>query len=617
MSNLPDGSQYNYISSTYEFSLFNSQGVLDEKAVIEATSEENIVLKVNQLVDKIKEPLFIIIEAAAGFGKTCSAYEILNLYSINTRKYLPFFTELSRNREARIFKHILHNEIDQQFQTGIKSDVVINQIRKGRIPLIIDGFDELLTKDLTYNKKDFKQVESMLSTIMNLLQGKAKIIITSRKTAIFNSEEFFNWAISSNNDFYFARFEIREPTIENWLSKDRLEIIEKSNFPIRQIANPVLLAYLRNIGLENLKSFFNQNSNKSIVEYYIDYLLSREQTRQNLKMNNTVQLTIFRKLVRIMTEFDIKSETKDTIKDFIKEYNPNKIKESLKNYTPDERPTFDDMVETLSNHVFLDRKENGMVGFVNDFILGLLIGENLILKKYQQYYDNFCWIIPQSFAILAFSAFKVQSQEKKDKIWEIFNKNDFNYDQNFFFCLDIEYKKRINRNYELFFIEGYYIEGVSFSGNFIIRESSFSNISFHSCHFDFNLFHKCSFINCAFYNCAYENLAPDTYKNNFILFGCKDDNNLTRDLLNTSINEENNDTILGEKEILEQFLNVDHSKPKVKPLSQIKSDFSEFDLKDINKIINKLKSEGKIEIDGDMGFLTRDGHKYYFKNYRH
>ena len=54
----------------------------------------------------------------------------------------------------------------------------------------------------------------MLTTIIELLKGDAKIIITSRKTAIFNSDEFLNSIYDSKNEFSLARFEIKEPKIE-------------------------------------------------------------------------------------------------------------------------------------------------------------------------------------------------------------------------------------------------------------------------------------------------------------------------------------------------------------------------------------------------------------------
>lgn len=212
LANLPEGSKYEYIHSSFDLLHQDESGVLVENESYEGTGGVSIIEKLNSLMSRTEGAIFIILEAAAGFGKTCTAYEVLNTFSSKNTKQLPFFTELSRNREARIFKHILLKEIDEQFPNGIKQNIVIEQITKGRIPLIIDGFDELITKES--NKEE---VESMLTTIIELLKGKAKIIITSRKTAIFNSEEFLNSIHESKNEFSLARIEIKEPSIENWL----------------------------------------------------------------------------------------------------------------------------------------------------------------------------------------------------------------------------------------------------------------------------------------------------------------------------------------------------------------------------------------------------------------
>src|SRR5690606_11087846 len=145
-----------------------------------------------------------------------------------------------------------------------------------------------------------------------------------------NSDEFLNSIYDSANNFSLARFEIKEPTIANWLDKERIEIINNANFPIDQIANPVLLSYLRNISLEVLNSYVYETNDGALIDKYLDYLLKREQQRQNLKLNNEDQLRIFRKLVRFMTEYNITAESKETIKDFIRDYNQKLLQNSLK-----------------------------------------------------------------------------------------------------------------------------------------------------------------------------------------------------------------------------------------------------------------------------------------------
>jgi len=179
MNNLPENEKYQYIRSSYDYTNYNLEH--DDKKTISIRADDDSNALVGAITKQINEhvgPLLIIIEAAAGYGKTCTAYEILNEFiSIPTNK-LPFFTELSRDRKASIFKHILAFEIEEQFSNRVDSNVVIYQIKKGRIPLIIDGFDELISKDFSFSSNQFEQVESMLSTIVDLLTDNAEILIT-------------------------------------------------------------------------------------------------------------------------------------------------------------------------------------------------------------------------------------------------------------------------------------------------------------------------------------------------------------------------------------------------------------------------------------------------------
>ncbi|MBK7970292.1 MAG: hypothetical protein IPK08_15875 [Bacteroidetes bacterium] len=60
----------------------------------------NLIQQVTEALAYDDKPVFVIIEAAAGFGKTCTAYELLKHFIENRSNLLPFFTELSKNREA-------------------------------------------------------------------------------------------------------------------------------------------------------------------------------------------------------------------------------------------------------------------------------------------------------------------------------------------------------------------------------------------------------------------------------------------------------------------------------------------------------------------------------------
>lgn len=612
LDNLPEGSRYKYIKSSFDLLYHDEKGVMIENKSYDGVTDIPLIEKINQLISETDGALFIIIEAPAGFGKTCTANEVLNTFSTIESKKLPFFTELSRNREARVFKHILLNEIDEQFPAGIKQNIVIEQISKGRIPLIIDGFDELISKES--NKEE---VESMLTTIIDLLKGDAKVIITSRKTAIFNSDEFLNSIYENQNSFSMARFEIKEPTVENWLDKERLDLIETSNFPIEQISNPVLLSYLRNIPLSKLDEYLQYNPSNSIIDKYINYLLNREQRRQNLKLNSETQLRIFRKLVRFMTEYDFTTETKEIIKDFIKDYNQKIIRVSLKDYTTEERPSIEDLVETLSNHAFLDRKPNGNIGIINDFIFGLLVGENLINGKYKEYYPNFYKILSQNFSQKAVQAFQVQSSDRKKELWKVFNDHPFEYGINFFFNIDYNFLQEFNREYNNLFLNDNTFKKVEFDGNTKFNNSSFSNINFHDCKFNIDLFNNCSFHNCNFYDCKFSVTSKEKVFNDFGIYACTDNNNFINSISTNFELGSNIKTIkkkLTKMLVLRNFFHIGGVKPRVRKVSSIRSNLNDYSSNELSQVLTTLKQDEFIYFKDDVGFISKKGIQYYNQN---
>lgn len=54
-----------------------------------------------------------IVEEAAGYGKTCTISELMHKLSLNQNNTIvPLFIELSKNRNARIFKYVLLDEYE-------------------------------------------------------------------------------------------------------------------------------------------------------------------------------------------------------------------------------------------------------------------------------------------------------------------------------------------------------------------------------------------------------------------------------------------------------------------------------------------------------------------------
>ena len=608
---LPKGAIYQYIQSPYQYTSYTSDKDSGSYANHSKHSfSSGLVDRIKELIEIYQGPLFVIVEAAAGYGKTCTAYELLNEFIKDTHGKIPFFTELARDRRATIFSHILRKEIEEQFANRVDSKVVLHEIKEGRIPLIIDGFDELIAKDFSFSSSDFDQVESMLSTIVDLLNGNAKIIITSRKTAIFDSEDFHNWMSERNIEYSLAKITISEPQISDWLDNNRIDLLQEIRLPVEQFANPVLLSFLKYQNYEELISSIRDK--KSVVESYILFMLGREQNRQSLLMEPETQLRIFRKLVRLFIELDIKVASKEDVKELLIAYNKKIFDETLKKYTPENRPRLDQLADTLSNHAFLDRKDNKYIGFVNEFIFGILIGQNLILNKFFEHNPKYFEDLNQHFALLAVQAFKAQSDQMKLELWNSFQNKDFYFDQEFFFIIDIELKKQLHSNLKHAAVDGFTIEVINFEGKDKIIETTFTNCKFKDCKFSILTFQKSAFVNCEFYNCSLTNNPKDYSSENFSLYGCWSDNYFISELLDNDMSIEIEVVEIDyDKLILGKYFIQGSLRPRHKLLSALRLELSDYNQKEVSKTIDKLERQGYLILNGNLSHLTKDGFRYF------
>lgn len=485
------GSKYEYIGSPFE--LFDG-----DVGDISNDLLEN-VLNILQRVD----PQLIILEAAAGYGKTCAAYEILNILLDQDEKIIsPLFTELAKNRGAKIFRYILLDEIDIEFPT-LNSELVINEVKKGRIPLIIDGFDELLEK-VNFSNVDisngFDEIETMLDTIGNLLEHNAKVILTTRKTAIFNGSEFEKWFLKWEDRFSVSRFSIKEPKIKDWLGQQRFKIAKEHNIPIQYIANPVLLTYLKNI---SDAEFVTQIENPELlIEQYFDRMLEREQERQHLIITVEKQYEIFKNVAKMLLEFDITVESKEFFKEIIRDQNFKLLEYTRTLYSGQEKPSLDNLVDTLATHALLDRKgrDDSQIGFINDFVFGILIGEIICETSVEIISRDYSFYMLD----LACTAYKVQNRENKYSLWAKVNDVKEKLQPVSIFNYDIILREKLVRDYQELTIYDTTFFNIKFE-EFDVKNTVFLNSYFKNCYFDIEILKGISFVDCTFDNCMVAN----------------------------------------------------------------------------------------------------------------
>lgn len=481
------GNEYSYIESKY---------VLNDKQ-----NDEHIVNKVFEIISQEGAQL-VILEAPAGFGKTCTSYEIAKKISQTKNiDIVPILAELSKNRSARIFSYVLLTEIDRKFPR-LSSSLVTEQIKEGNIPLIIDGFDELLSKSTEDIDDATEEARTMLDTIANFFtkDSKTKIVLTSRKSSILAGEVFDKWIAEKLLHCNVNRIQIINPTIGEWIGNEKKNYLESKGIILDYIANPVLLAMLKSVPLDEYDQIF-QCAN-DILENYFKILLEREKDRQQLFLSVNEQRKIMRKLAAMFVQVDVSADEPDMIQMYIEDIIKDDMAKYLSLYDEAVRrneivmPTEEEFVMKLVHSALLDRVnvKSNYIGFINEFIFGILIGDAILendlkIKEVTDKYLN-----------LLLTAYVVESEEKRKEIYEIIKSGNIKMSSEQKLILDMNLIGKLNHD----FVDEY-ISSITFRSTFNMKTGCyFYNCVFESCTFENSvlenvMFEGCHFINCVFY----------------------------------------------------------------------------------------------------------------------
>lgn len=543
---------------------------------------------ISSITDTLKSvgSQLVIIEAAAGYGKTCTSHELFKSFISSNSCEIPLITELSRNRGANIFRYILLDEIDRVYP-NLDSKLVKYEIQSGRIPLIIDGFDELLKRSsLTKSdKKDvFEEVETMLDTIGNLLRNNAKIILTTRKTAIFSGVEFKKWSQKWEDKFEIIRYSIDVPKIKDWIGKDKLEKVKENEIPVEYIANPVLLTYLKSLSFKNFETILLEP--ESIVKTYFRSLLKREMERQELHINPDDQYEIFKNTVKILIQMDTSSESQAFFKDLIYEENKELLDRTLKLY-----PSISDIsviTGKLANHALLDRKsfQSDQVSFINDFVFGSFIGEIMSESSVDEINKNWSSYMVE----LGITAFKVQNTVNKSSLWDKINLLEQRFEPNSLFNFDITLKNALMRKYDNTEFNSLNIFNIKFNSEHQICQSVFIDCSFKKCHFEEKSITDVTFLNCYFSECTTEGNKKLEELGNIKTINCREDKTSILSFAQKYILENNRLTLVENKILLEIYEGENN-------INRILKSLGSYNMKEVNQALNKLNDQHFIEIN--------------------
>lgn len=463
---------------------------------------QNVIQRIQSIFDTEEQQL-IILEASAGYGKTCTSFEVIKFLIENFPSKIPLMAELSKNRKASIFRYVLLSEIDQKFPS-LSSELVTYEMGEGRIFLIIDGFDELLSKSYL-NLKDNnpkKDAQTMLDTIAQLFSegGKTKVLLTTRKSSIFVGEDFDDWVDNHLSDCNVTRIQLATPSLRDWIGPEKIEKLKENGIELDNILNPVLLSLLRSAPLEDFESKYS--SNDQIIEQYIELLLKREQTRQSLPLEVSEQLSIMSRLAAEMVEFDISAEDIDFIKAMLEDIVGDQFSKYLSRYemmsdASETKPSESEFLNKLSHHALLDRvsSHSNQIGFLNDFIFGLMIAEAL----------EHNYILPADvqgkYLDITITSLATASSERRHKLYDILSSTIANETPQRKLNASIVLLKSIQGRYESEYFDGIYFgEKISIINPCTFKNSIFTDCVFNNCEINTDAFTTCQFYNCSFYN---------------------------------------------------------------------------------------------------------------------
>lgn len=568
-----------------------------------AKGVNDVVTEITSLLESPR-PILFLIEAAAGFGKTCTAYELLKRIVDTNETKIPLFSELARNRQAKLLRYVLLDEIDRTFPI-LNAKLVDSEIQNGNVPVILDGFDELLRGG--NNTDGYENSEPMLETIGALLKKRAKIVLTTRRTVIFDGDEFHEWVGDHEDEFEIIRIKIDEPTITNWLPQERLEKLRNSTIPIERIANPVILSYLRCIPSDIFAKAIEEAD--SLVDKFFTSMLEREQTRQDLRMPVTEQYQLLVGIAGDMMNLNYTSETRDYIVSVMQEYYGELLENVRARYPSDSRPTKTELQNKLASHALLDRnsENDDTIKFVNEFVQGNFCAEYLLKAGEVEWDGDARFIEPMVTSCMP------RSKETRLVLWNLIKFNLEFVDAG----KKIKSTIRLLGHYDIL-IDGESIENIMISDTCLgkiepIQEAVFVNCTFNRVCFNrANLF-NITFVSCNFYGCELELGGYESNINLVHILGCTSDiDGFLDDLSNHSVSEDiPEDTCpKSERYVLEKFWPV--GKPtfyKHRPISLICSRNKKHSYSEILEAIKSLRKRNILLTPIDSSFLELNKEK--------
>ena len=435
----------------------------------------------------------------------------------------------------------------------------------------------------------------MLSTIADYLVNNAKIVLTTRKTAILSGQDFIDWYTKKLqiDKVRVVRYSLDQPQVDDWLQSWQLhKLPEELNY----ILNPVILGYLHYLSDED---FLKECASSKIINSYITKLLTREMERQDLTISVNDQKIVFERLASAFAYDDILSDSRTSIKETILLLSNDLISHHV-SATKDSNS----IVNTLANHAVLDRKGNNNIGFVNDFVLGVFLGLSLLDEENEELKDYYR-DMSKNFIDKVLLAMSLADESSRDMVWMQLNEICRNLKGGIKLQADLMLQRKSMSNYKDETFDGNTYYNVSLGAiDSIFENCHFANMVFIDSNIDLQYFKDCEFINCKF-----NNTSIDTSSSNADFIQCVlNGENIPMYIPSQTDKNEEIAEVDEWAKMLSLYTLIGFSGRKMQLISRIREEYD--DKKLFKKVFGQLVKEKYILTNGDKSHISDSGWEY-------
>jgi WD40 repeat protein len=227
----------------------------------------------------VDEQQFQLVLGDFGLGKTFLLQEIARRMPERMPHLTPMLLELRTLEKARSVDELVAQHLVGSGEKEINLEAFRYMLRRGRIVLLFDGFDELALR-VSYDR-----AAERLQTLLQALEGKAKIIVSSRSQHFMSTRQILT-ALGERVDHLAGsrlielvpfsdeqiRDYLRRVSEDDRSADERMELIYDIKDLLGLSRNPRMLGFIARLDPERLRRVQAQEGTISSADLYRELL---------------------------------------------------------------------------------------------------------------------------------------------------------------------------------------------------------------------------------------------------------------------------------------------------------------------------------------------------------